>query len=54
MAYREQGGICLDPGEFNLRRVNDATRSEDAGLRIDLNWGRAAVTLERREPGPLA
>jgi hypothetical protein len=51
---REQGGICLHPGEFNLKRVDDATRSDDAGLRIDLNWGRAAVTLERRELGPPA
>ena len=50
---REQG-ICLGSGEFNLQRVDDGTRSDDAGLRIELNWGRAAVTLERREPGPAA
>jgi hypothetical protein len=38
--------MCLDRGDVNLQRVDDATRPDDAGLRIDLNWGGAAVTLE--------
>jgi hypothetical protein len=43
---REYGGMCLDLRDVNLQRVDDATRSDDAGLRTDLNWGGAAATLE--------
>jgi len=35
---REHGGMCLNSGDFKLQLVDDAARSDYAGLRIDLTW----------------